>query len=78
MPTPKQHMIVAMRVAYGTLAIQSLHMFPGEENLFIVFTSYYNQDLNIQKHIISNKYSIVQLSRLHSFFFVQKNATVVT
>lgn len=29
-PTPKQHMMVAMSVAYGTLAIQSLHMFPKQ------------------------------------------------
>lgn len=27
-PTPKQHIIVAIRVAYGTLAIQSLHILP--------------------------------------------------
>lgn len=31
-PTPKQHIMVAMRVAYGTLAIQSLHMFPKKES----------------------------------------------
>lgn len=28
MPTPRQHIIVAIRVAYGTLAMQSLHMLP--------------------------------------------------
>jgi hypothetical protein len=38
-PTPKQHIMVAMRVAYGTLAIQSLHMFP-EHKKYIIYIIY--------------------------------------